>query len=104
MNELKEEDFIKIIKTGRKSTLKLEKEHLLKNKNIDLLYDEATITALAKKAVASNLGARSISETVSEIMDAANFYIYSKEKYDQLIIDEETVAEPSKFKLVRRKK
>jgi ATP-dependent Clp protease ATP-binding subunit ClpX len=104
MNDLKENDFIKIIKTGRKSTLKLEREHLLKKKNIDLVYDEETIKALAKKAVASNSGARSISETVSEIMDAANFYIYSKEQYDQLIIDPETVEEPSKFKLVKRKK
>ena len=37
-------------------------------------------------------------------MEAANYDIYSKEQYEKLIIDEETVAEPTKFKLVRRKK
>ena len=104
MNELKEDDFIKIIKTGRKSQLRLEKEHLLKKKNIDLVYNDATIQALAKKAAESNFGARSINETVEQIMEAANFDIYSKEQYEKLIIDEETVAEPTKFKLVRRKK
>ena len=104
MNELKEEDFIKIIKASKKSQLRLEKEHLLKKKNIDLVYDEKTIRALAKKAAASNFGARSINETVEQIMEAANYDIYSKEQYEKLIIDEETVAEPTKFKLVRRKK
>ncbi len=104
MNELKEEDFIKIIKASKKSQLRLEKEHLLKKKNIDLVYDEETIRALAKKAAASNFGARSINETVEQIMEAANYDIYSKEQYEKLIIDEETVAEPTKFKLVRRKK
>ena len=104
MNDLEEEDLIKIAKTGKKSQLLLQKEHLQKVKNIDLVYDEATIQALAKKAAASGFGARSLNETVEQIIDQANFYIYSKEEYEKLIIDEETVEDPSKFKLIRRKK
>ena len=98
MNSLTEEDLITIMHSSNKSQLILYK-NFLEQKGIRFIYDEETIEAIAKKAVALNRGARSIKKIVEKALADANFHLYSSRPYSELIISPETIEDNKKYVL-----
>ncbi len=96
LKQLDEEDLIRIITTSDKSQLLLYK-YLLETMNVDFIYDDKTIEAIAKKAVKMGAGARSIRKIVDEALAIANFYLFSKNNYKQFIISPETIEDPHAY-------
>lgn len=96
MEKLGMEEFIKIIKTSNKSQLLLY-EKLFKDLGIKLIYDEKTIEAIARKAIELNLGARSIKKIVQQALELANYDIFSKNYYSELIISEDTIEDNKQY-------
>ena len=90
------DEFIKIIKTSNKSQLLLY-EKLFKDLGIKLLYDEKVIEAIAKKAVDLNLGARSIKKIVQTALENANYDIFSRNNYKELLISEDTIEDNKQY-------
>ena len=96
MDKLGMDEFIKIIKTSNKSQLLLY-EKLFKDLGIKLLYDEKVIEAIAKKAVDLNLGARSIKKIVQTALENANYDIFSRNNYKELLISEDTIEDNKQY-------
>ena len=96
MNQLGVDDFVRIINTSNKSQLLLYK-YLLRDIGIDFIYDDKTIEAIAKKAKELNLGARSIKKIVENALAVANFQLFSRNSYSQLIISPETIEDNHQF-------
>ena len=96
MNQLYTDDFIRIINTSNKSQLILYKE-LFKSLGINFIYDDKTIEAIAKKADELKLGARSIKKIVENALYFANYELFSKNNYSELIISPETIEDNKQY-------
>lgn len=96
LNQLNEEDFIRIIKTSDKSQLILFRD-LLKSMGIDFKYDEKTIEAIAKKAADLKLGARSIKKIIEDALSVVSYYVFARNSYRELIISPETIEDPNSY-------
>lgn len=96
MNDLTEEDLIRIMNTSNKSQLILYRDYLA-NRGIKFIYDDATIEAIAKKAVALKRGARSIKKIVETALAAASYEVQSNKRFNELIITPETIEDNKKF-------
>ena len=96
MDKLGMDEFIKIINTSNKSQLLLYKK-LFKDMGIKFRYDDKVIEAIARKAVELNLGARSIKKIVQTALEYANYDIFSKNNYRELIISEDTIEDNKQY-------
>ncbi len=96
MNNLGIDDFIKIIKTSDKSQLLLYK-YLLHDIGIDFIYDDKTIEAIAKKANELGVGARSIKKIIENALAVADYQIFARNNYSELIISPETIEDNKQF-------
>ena len=96
MNQLTEEDLIKIMNSSNKSQLLLYK-NLFSQRGVNFIYDDATIEAIAKKAIKLNRGARSIKKIVEKALAVANYELYSSKPYHELIISPETIEDNKQF-------
>ena len=96
MNDLTEEDLIKIMNTSNKSQLILYRNYLA-NRGIKFIYDDATIEAIAKKAVKLKRGARSIKKIVESALAFASYEFQSSKRFNELIISPETIEDNKKY-------
>ena len=96
MNDLNEEDLIKIMKNSNKSQLRLYKQQFY-DMGIDFVYGDDLIEAIAKKAVELKRGARSIKKIVEEALADINYQIYSSNYYHELIISPEILEDNKKY-------
>lgn len=96
MNQLTEEDLIKIMNSSNKSQLLLYK-NLFSQRGVNFIYDDATIEAIARKAIKLNRGARSIKKIVEKALAVANYELYSSKPYHELIISPETIEDNKQF-------
>lgn len=97
-NNLNINDLITIIKESKTSDLLLYKK-LLNNHNINLVYDDTLIEAIAQEAYKLNLGATGVKRIVEKLFKDANYYIFSTAEYKELIIDKETIKNNKKYTL-----
>ena len=96
LNDLTEEDLIKIMKTSDKSQLLLYRD-LYMSMGIKFIYDERTIEAIARKAIELKRGARSIKKIVEEALSIINYEVFSNRHFEELIISDETIEDNKKF-------
>lgn len=96
MNNLTEQDFCKIINESDKSTLLLYK-YMLEQMGINLICEDGTIEAIAKKAISLGVGARSIKKILENAFEIINYQIFSRNNYSQLIINKDTIEDNTKF-------
>lgn len=98
MNDLDTPDFEKILKESNKSELLLYKK-LLEENGIKFTYSDETIEAIAKKAKELGLGAKSLKQIVENTLSIANYEMFSKNNYSELIITPETVENNNVYTL-----
>lgn len=102
MNNLEYEHLLTILKS-KHGILAINKK-FLENKGIELIVDENTEIEIAKKASKEKFGARSLDEIIETALSVASFEIASNpDKYSKLIINEETIQNASKYKLIKRR-
>ena len=96
MNALDVPDFCKIITESDKSVLLLYK-YLFEEIGINLVYDQACIETIAKKAKELGVGARSIKKIIEKAFEVINYQAFSKNHYSELIITPETFEDNKQF-------
>ena len=96
LNPLEIPDLERIIRESDTSQLLLYKEFLEEN-DMQLIYDDETITTIAKKAHELGYGARSIKQIIEKAVADANFYVTSRKKYKYLQITPETIENNKKY-------
>ncbi len=99
MNSLTQEDLEKILKTSDLSVLKLYRDYLKSEINIDFIWDEEVIKAIAKKAIDEGTGARSLTAITESMLKEINFIAGSSKisNYHEIIVTKDTVDDPKKF-------
>ena len=104
MNDLNYDSYIKILKKSKTSALNLNKEYY-KKLGIDLCYNDDLVKRIASTAVSRGFGARTIDEMIEKTLSLATFEIANNPKsYSKLIINEETIDNNEKYRLVRKRK
>lgn len=94
------ENLIEILYNSKNSVLSLYRE-MFKNAGVSLQYTEKVIETIAKEAHKHNLGASSLNRVVEDILNDAMFNIfYSESHYSELVIDEKTVTDNKRYKLI----
>lgn len=96
MNALDVPDFCRIITESDKSVLLLYK-YLFDEIGIKLIYDQACIETIAKKAKELGVGARSIKKIIEKAFEVINYQAFSKNHYSELIISPETFEDNTQF-------
>ena len=96
MDNLGQKEFEKIIRESDKSQLLLYRD-LFDDIGIKFIYDDKVIEAIAKKCIELGVGARSIKKIVENALEIANYSIFSRNKYKELIITPETIEDNKKF-------
>lgn len=96
LNNLGVDELKQIMTTSNKSQLLLYK-YMLENMNINFIYEEDTIEAIAKKAIELGVGARSIKKIIVDAFDVINYELFSRNNYKELIITPETIEDNTKY-------
>lgn len=99
MNNLTQEDLELILKESDLSYLKMFREDLKKNTNLDFIYDDEVIKAIAKRAIELKAGARSLTTITEDMLKEINFFVGSSKAkdYSEIIVTKETLDDPKKF-------
>ncbi|MDD3453154.1 MAG: AAA family ATPase [Bacilli bacterium] len=102
LNKMTETILKDILVKSNTSPLLIEKEKL-KNFNIDLLYDDQFIDAVAKKAISLEIGARSLKSIIENTIKEARFQVLCNLNiYDTITLTKETVENNKVYKLERK--
>ncbi len=99
MNSFKAAELSKLMRESDIAYLKLYRDFLLKKRNIELIYSDPTIDAIAAKAEKLGEGARGIKKVVTEALKIARYQVLSSNyrQYSQLILTPETIEDSRKF-------
>ena len=90
------------ILTKPKNALVKQYQALLDMDDVDLEFDDAAISAIAKKALKRNTGARGLRSIIEETMTDIMFEIPSDENVEKCIIHENCITDNVPPELVRR--
>ena len=90
LNELSEEDLIKVL-TEPKNSLKKQYKYLFKMEDIDLEFSNDALKAIAKKALALKTGARGLRSIVEKILLSTMYKIPSIKNIEKIIVNENVV-------------
>lgn len=101
LDSLDEEALCDIL-TKPKNALVKQYQALLDMDNVDLEFDDAAISAIAKKALKRNTGARGLRSIIEETMTDIMFEIPSDENVEKCIIHENCITDNVPPELVRR--
>lgn len=88
LNELSEEDLIKIL-TRPKNSLVKQYETLLSLDNVNLEFEDEALHVIGQKAIAQGTGARGLRTIIEEIMLNIMFDIPSREDINKVVITKE---------------
>ena len=104
LNELSEDDLVKIMLHSTCSPLILNKALFKDAYGIDLVMDEETIREVAKASKELKTNARGLSSIVEEMLSVADFEIQQNpDSYSRLNVYKETVYDSTKYELIRKK-
>lgn len=102
MNELTFDNYLNILKNGKRSALLLNQK-LLESQNILLTISDDALRLIASKATNSEFGARSLDEIVENALSKAIFEIaFNPKEYSELEITTETISNNCKYNLKKR--
>ncbi|MTL62952.1 ATP-dependent Clp protease ATP-binding subunit ClpX, partial [Turicibacter sanguinis] len=99
LNPLEVEDLIRIL-TEPKNALTKQYEKIFKMDNVELVFDEGAITAIAEKAVERKTGARGLRSIIESIMTDVMFEIPSTENIEKCIITRDVIVDNTKPTLI----
>ncbi len=99
MNKLTQEDLEKILKESELSYLKLYRDYLKNEMNLEFKYDDEVIKEMAALAIKKGTGARSLTNIAEEMLQEVNFMVGSTKisDYHEVIITKDTVNDPKKY-------
>ncbi|QRN86096.1 ATP-dependent Clp protease ATP-binding subunit ClpX [Clostridia bacterium] len=95
LKELDEEALMNILTKPRNSLVKQYK-HLMEYENIDLVFEDAALKAIAKEALTRKTGARGLRGIIEDVMMEIMYEVPSRTDVVQCIVTEETVKERTK--------
>lgn len=95
-NSLDMNDYFKIISESDKSMFLLYK-YMIEELGVKLIYDDACINAIAKKAVELGVGLHSLKSITSKAFEVILYNLYSDNKYSEVVILPETFEDNKKF-------
>lgn len=103
LEPLKEEALVRIL-TEPKNALIRQYQKLLKMDDVELVFEEKAIRAIAKKAIERETGARGLRAIIEKIMTKVMFHIPDRKDVKRCIVTEETVLEDKEPILEKRSK
>lgn len=101
LEPLKEEALVRIL-TEPKNALIRQYQKLLKMDDVELVFEEKAIRAIAKKAIERETGARGLRAIIEKIMTKVMFHIPDRKDVKRCIVTEETVLEDKEPILEKR--
>ena len=101
MNELTEEDLIKIIKEPKNSILK-QFEWSFSLEKVDFEFTDEAIRAMALKAIQQKTGARGLRSIMEKLLLDVMIEIPSETNVKKIIIDEEVVNQNIPVKIIKK--
>ncbi|MDO4773108.1 MAG: ATP-dependent Clp protease ATP-binding subunit ClpX [Bacillota bacterium] len=103
LNELSESDLVHILKTPKNALTKQYKK-LFEIDGVELDFDEASLRAIAKKAIEKNTGARGLRSIMENIMLDVMYELPDMEDVEKCIVTEESILKSLKPTLKKGKK
>lgn len=102
INDLDVNDIKRILNESDKSQIKIQ-ERIFKKLGVKITFTDECKTKIAKRAIDEGTGARGLNDTVSNVTWEAFVDAYKNEdNYEEIIITEETVDDPSNYQLVKK--
>jgi ATP-dependent Clp protease ATP-binding subunit ClpX len=92
LNKLDEAALIRIL-TEPKNALVKQFQKLLQMDNVDLVFEEGALKAIAKEAITRNTGARGLRSIIEKIMLDVMYELPSRDDIHQCLITEESVTQ-----------
>lgn len=98
VNQLTKNDLVRIL-TEPKNALTKQYKKLLKMEDVELIFEDSAIEAIAEKALAKGTGARGLRTIIEEIMLDVMYNVPSKSNASKCVITANTVinGEPAKI-------
>lgn len=100
LNNLTEEDLIKILKEPKNSITKQYKK-LFELDNVELEFEDEALKTIAKIAIERETGARGLKSIIEEIMTDIMFETPSDKNIKKIIITKEAIKDKSKIKIIK---
>lgn len=97
-----DEDALCDILTKPKNALVKQYQSLLEMDGVELEFDEGAVSAIAKKALKRNTGARGLRSIIEEIMTDIMFEVPSDEGVEKCIVHEDCVTEDKEPELIKK--
>ena len=98
------EEYIESIKKNENNSLNISKK-FLQSLNIKLTVEDTAIKRISEIIEKNGYSEEQIDEMIDKALSQATFEIaINPNAYEELIIDEETISNNNKYKLVRRRK
>jgi ATP-dependent Clp protease ATP-binding subunit ClpX len=95
LKELDEETLMSIL-TEPKNSLVKQYKHLLAYENIDLMFEEKALRAIAKEALTRKTGARGLRGIIEEVMMETMYEVPSREDVTHCTVTEDAIMNRSK--------
>ncbi len=102
-NELSEEDLVDILQKPKNAIIK-QYQYLFKEEEVELVFTEKALIAIAKKAKATGTGARALRMIVENLLRDLMFETPSDKTIKKITIEEETITEKKNPVIERHKK
>lgn len=90
LSALDQDALIKVLSKPKNALVKQYKK-LFQLDNVELEFEEESLKAIAKEAIARNTGARGLRAIVEEMLKDAMFDIPSREDVEKVVVNEESV-------------
>ncbi len=102
VSQLSKEELIRILSEPKNALVRQFKK-LLQMENVNLIFEDDALEAIAEKALAKGTGARGLRTIIEQIMLDIMFEVPSKQNISECIITGETVKNGIAPKLVKKK-
>ncbi|MED7789026.1 ATP-dependent Clp protease ATP-binding subunit ClpX [Francisella sp. 19X1-34] len=103
LNELKEEDLVKILKEPKNALIK-QYIKLFKFDNVEIEFTDEALIEIAKKAIAKKTGARGLRSILENVLLELMFHIPSSQDIEKIIINDKVILEHEEPVLVSKTK
>ncbi len=100
---LTESDLVRILTEPRNALIK-QYQRLLEMENVELRFDEQAITAVAKKAISKNTGARGLRNILETVMMNVMYEIPSMENISQVIVTKDVIEQNKDPRIIKGRK
>lgn len=102
LTDLSESDMVRVL-TEPKNSVISQYKHLFKLDNVDLMFEEKALYAIAKKAKEQKTGARGLRGIIEQLLKDLMFETPSDNTIEKILITEEVVENKQEAQIIRNK-